>query len=124
MTRHHTTPGVGSCMCDADEHAKIETKGSVMAKEPIVVGRDVELPGLGDGSKYRGTGKEDGQRNLECLKNPSFLSPWSFCGIWDLLGATCRMPPLTGLRDILGDSLFPQTFTHTASYFIVVLLTE
>ena len=79
---------MGGCICDADEHDQNrneEVSHGEGANE--IVGRDVELPGLGDGSEYKGIGKEDSQRNLECLKGPSSLSPWSFCGIWGSLGS-------------------------------------
>lgn len=62
---------------------------------------------------------------LRAWRVPGSQAPGVSVAFRDLLGAPCRRPSTDWFGgDIVGGSLFPQTFTHAATSFTVVLLTE
>lgn len=62
---------------------------------------------------------------LRAWRVPASQAPGVSVAFRDLLGAPCRRPSTDWFGgDIVGGSLFPQTFTHAATSFTVVLLTE
>ena len=113
---------------------KMETKRSVMAREPMrqlagvwsfLVRKMVVSTKALDRTVARVMMERSTTRAiLRAWRVPRSQAPGVAVAFRDLLGAPCRRPSADWFgRDILGGSVFPQTFTYTAP-FTVVLLTE
>lgn len=113
---------------------KMETKRSVMAREPMrqlagvwsfLVRKMVVSTKALDRTVARVMMERSTTRAiLRAWRVPGSQAPGVAVAFRDLLGAPCRRPSADWFgRDILGGSVFPQTFTYTAP-FTVVLLTE
>ena len=114
---------------------KMETKRSVMAREPMrqlagVWSFLVRKMVVSTKALERTVARVMMERTtaraiLRAWRVPGSQAPGVSVAFRDLLGAPCRRPSTDWFGgNILGGSVFPQTFTYTAPSFTVVLLTE
>ena len=114
---------------------KMETKRSVMAREPMrqlagVWSFLVRKMVVSTKALERTVARVMMERTtaraiLRAWRVPGSQAPGVSVAFRDLLGAPCRRPSTDWFGgDILGGSVFPQTFTYTAPSFTVVLFTE
>ena len=113
---------------------KMETKRSVMAREPmrqlagvwsfLVRKMVVSTKALERTVARVMMERTTARPTLRAWRVPGSQAPGVSVAFRDLLGAPCRPSTDWFGGDILGGSVFPLTFTYTAPSFTVVLLTE